>query len=191
VSQLALYNQFNLRAPLKVSDDHAIQVAELAEDGIYFAQHDILTMLPNTSPTGDQLLKLYEELVENVKREHNYLYADIARIHEDDVHGVVLRSQYISEHTHNEDEARFFIEGAVLVYIHVQEKIHILQCGAGDLLIIPKKVKHWMDIGPQPHFTAIRWYNTRGGLQTEFTGSYVAESTPRWETIYNDSNSKR
>lgn len=191
MSHLALFNQFNLQSPYKVSDDFSVQVAELAEDGVYFSKREVLSTLPNSKLGRDQLIKLYQELVDDIKRDHNYLYADIAQLSKNDPHSVVARSQYISEHTHSEDEARFFIEGAVLVYIHVNQKIHILQCGPGDLLIIPKRVKHWMDIGPEPSFTSIRWYNTKGGLQTEFTGSYVAESTPRWETIYNDSRTKR
>ncbi len=186
MSHLALFNQFNLQSPYKVSDDFAVQVAELAEDGVYFSKREVLATLPNSKLARDQIIKLYQGLVDEIKRDHNYLYADIAQLRKNDPYSVVARSQYISEHTHSEDEARFFIDGAVLVYIHINEKIHILQCGAGDLLIIPKCVKHWMDIGPEPNFTSIRWYNTKGGLHTEFTGSYVAESTPRWEAIYTD-----
>lgn len=182
---LAQYSRFNTSAPLSASDDFSEQGAALAEQGIHFSKREVLTMLPNLSPSKDQILKLYESLVTEIKRNYNYLYADLARITEKDAHGVVMRSQYISEHTHSEDEARFFIEGKVLVYIHVNEQIHIVKCGPGDLIIIPKRVKHWMDIGPSPNFTAIRWYSTSQGLATEFTGSCVAESIPRWETIIN------
>ena len=186
VSHLALYSQFNLRSPYKESDDFEFQTSELAEGGVFFSRREVLNLLPNTKPSSDQILKLYESLVTEIKQEYNYLYADVARLSKEDVHGIVMRSQHISEHTHSEDEARFFIEGRVLVYINVNEKIHILQCGPGDLLIIPKCVKHWMDIGPEPNFAAIRWYNTRAGLFNEFTGSCVAESTPRWESIFNE-----
>jgi 1,2-dihydroxy-3-keto-5-methylthiopentene dioxygenase len=191
VSQLALYSQFNLQSPYKVSDDLSTLVAELAQDGIYFSQIPLLTMLPKAQLSGDQILQLYQPLVDEIKREHNYLYADVARLSEDDPFAFAVRSQYISEHTHKEDEARFFIEGAVLVYIHVNEKIHILECGPGDFLIIPKSVKHWMDIGPSPSFTSLRWYSTKDGLKNYFTGSCVAESTPRWETIYDEAHFKR
>ena len=192
MSQLALYSQFNLQRPYKVSDDLSTLTAELADDGIFFSQVPLLTTLPNAQLGQDQLLKLYQSLVDDIKREYNYLYADVAQLcNEKDPFAVSMRAQYISEHIHTEDEARFFIDGRVLVYIHVNEKIHILQCGPGDLVIIPKSVKHWMDIGPKPCFTSIRWYSTKEGLKNEFTGSCVAESIPRWETILEKEHFKR
>lgn len=187
MSHLAQYSKFNLRTPFNETGEFSVQSAELAKDGIFFSKREVLNTLPNSKLGKDQILKLYEDLVTEIKREYNYLYADVASLTQGDAHSVVVRSQYISEHTHCEDEARFFIEGAVLVYIHVNDKVHILQCGPGDLLIIPKRVKHWMDIGPNPNFTSIRWYSTKAGLFTEFTGSCVAESTPRWESIFNES----
>jgi 1,2-dihydroxy-3-keto-5-methylthiopentene dioxygenase len=173
------------------SDDYSFQSTELAKDGIVLSKRPVLKMLPNSKPGKEQLLTLYRDLVNEIKRDYNYLYADVTQLTNDDPLSVVMRSQFISEHTHDEDETRFFIEGEVLVYIHVNEKVHILQCGAGDLLIIPRKVKHWMDIGPMPSFTAIRWYSTPEGLERDFTGSCVAESTPRWESIFSELNLDR
>ncbi len=184
MSQLALYSQFNLQTPYKVSSDFESQSAKLAEGGIVFEQIPLMATLPKAQLGKDQLLKVYEQLVDDVKRQHNFLYADVARFERGNSLSITLRGKYLSEHTHTEHEARFLIEGRVLIYIHVNEQVHILECGPGDFILIPKAVKHWMDIGPDPAFTSIRWFNSPQGLENCFTGSFVAESTPRWETIY-------
>jgi 1,2-dihydroxy-3-keto-5-methylthiopentene dioxygenase len=191
VSQLALYSQFNLMKPYQVSDDFETLESQLAGDGIHFSRLPLFAVLPNANFSSDQVLSLYASQIEEIKQEYNYLHADIASVQPSDPFSMAIRGRYLSEHKHREDEVRLFLDGEVLVYIHVNERIHILQCGKGDFIIIPKGIKHWMDIGPNPKFTSIRWFNSKAGLVNEFTGSYVAESTPRWETVHSESHFKR
>lgn len=186
MSQLALYSQFNLQTPYRVEKEFDTQSKELAGDGIILSKWPVLNTLPNALLEKAQVLRLYNDLVNEIKQQHNFLYADVACLHSSCALSLSMRGQYLSEHTHCEDEARFFIDGKVLVYVHCNERIHIIECGKGDFLLIPRAVKHWMDIGPSPNFTSIRWYNSKQGLSNSFTGSYVAESTPRWETIYGE-----
>lgn len=186
MSKLAYYTQFNLQKPYRVSDDVMSCTETLAEYGIRFEQWTHLSMLPGLTINDDEVMSFYLEPIERVKREFGYAYVDIATMKPDDAFSISVRGRYLSEHTHDEDEVRFFLSGNVLVYIHVNQKIHILECTRGDFIVIPKGIKHWMDIGPKPDFSVIRWFNSKSAFKNQFTESYVAESTPRWETIYGE-----
>jgi len=193
VSQLAQVSQFNLQKPYNVSNDFKTLACQLAEDGIRFEQWGTPSDLSSSSSSLNDAdtLSLYESEIERIKKEYGKESTDLVSVKGGDAFSISIRDRYLSEHCHSDDEIRFFLEGSVLIYIHINERVHILQCGKGDFIVIPKGVKHWLDIGPKPEFTAIRWYNSIESLENLFTGSIVAESSPRWETIYEESHFKR
>lgn len=170
-----------MRKPYLVSSDVSDVAGHLAEDGVRFSHraiHNSIDGLDNLA-----IEALFRDDIECVKSEMGYAKADCVTLRPADFAAISIRDQFLSEHTHSEDEVRWFLHGKALFYIHVNARIHILQCGPGDFIAIPKGVKHWFDMGPEPDYRCIRWYNTEAGLDTHFTGSYVAESTPRWETV--------
>lgn len=187
MSKLAFYTQFNLQKPYKVSDDVTEFSEELSEAGVHFEQWKTFSHLPNAPILEEDVFKIYREDIDRVKGLYGYTQVDLATMKPDDAFSISVRGRYLSEHTHEEDEVRFFISGKVLVYLHINHKIHILECTKGDFLIIPAGIEHWMDIGPKPNFTVIRWFNSKKAFVNQFTEGYVAEATPRWETIYNES----
>jgi 1,2-dihydroxy-3-keto-5-methylthiopentene dioxygenase len=186
MSKLAFYTQFNLQQPYRISDDALICTETLAQFGIRFEQWRNLSVLPGLSMQDEDIISLYSDQVERVKSELGYTCVDIATMKPDDAFSISLRGRYLSEHTHDEDEVRFFLSGNVLVYLHINQKIHILECTRGDFIVIPAGIKHWMDIGPKPEFSVIRWFNSKNAFKNHFTEGYVAEATPRWETIYSE-----
>lgn len=191
MSQLAQFSQFNLQKPYNVSDDFKTLSRQLAEDGIRFEQWALPSGLSKSTLKDAEILSHCKTQIDRIKKQYAIEFADLATVKGGDAFSISIRDRYLSEHCHDEDEIRFFLEGSVLIYIHINERIHILQCGQGDFIVIPKGVKHWLDIGPSPEFTSIRWYNNIDALENLFTGSIVAESSPRWETIYEESHFKR
>jgi len=184
VSQLAEYSEFNLMKPHKVSSAENLIAFQLAEDGIKIEKLKADLMLSYENFTDQQILDHLADKIALVKREGNYQHVDIAKADNKSTHSIFVRGKYLSEHTHSEDEVRLYLEGSVLMYFHINQRVHILHCEKGDFVIIPKGIKHWLDVGPEPSFTCLRWFNTQEGLVTRFSGSTVAESTARWETIF-------
>ncbi len=175
-----------MRKPYLISTDIEDVAGHLAADGIRFEQWQLRSHENCQFDSEQDMLKRYEKEVAQVKDEFACSIADLVCIGGDDPHMVLLRDKFLSEHTHSEDEVRFFLRGTGLYYVHAKERIHIVQCGAGDFICIPKGVKHWFDMGPNPDYCCLRWYNSKEGLTNQFTGSYVAESTPRWESVIGD-----
>ena len=51
----------------------------------------------------------------------------------------------------------------------------------GDLIGVPDSTTHWFDMGPEPHFIAIRFFTEPDGWVGHFTGSDLAQRFPRFE----------
>ncbi len=190
MSKLALYTPFNLQKPFRESDDALYCTETLAEYGIRFEQWKTVSVMPGINFSDEAIMNVYAAQIEQVKRELGYSVVDISRMTPNDKFAITIRGRYLSEHTHEEDEVRFFLSGRALLYIHVDQRIHIIECTKGDFFIIPKGIKHWMDIGPKPDFIVMRWFNSQQAFTNHFTDDFVAEATPRWETIYCESRFK-
>lgn len=188
MSKLAFYTQFNLQKPYKVSEDACQFSGDLAEVGVRIEKWPTLAHLPSAPILEEDILKIYAKEISRVKSEYSYTQVDLATMKPNDAFAISVRGRYLSEHTHEEDEVRFFLAGKVLIYLNINQKIHILECSRGDFVIIPAGVKHWMDIGPKPDFSVIRWFNSKKAFINNFTASFAAEATPRWETIYSEAH---
>ncbi len=93
----------------------------------------------------------------------------------------MLRAKFLAEHIHDDDEVRFFVEGAGLFYIRHEGAVHALECTRGDLIVLPAGTLHWFDTGAQPSFTVIRLFTTPEGWVARFTGDNIAEAIPLYE----------
>lgn len=191
VSKLAFYTQFNLQKPYKVSEDISDFSEDLLEVGVRIEQWNTISHHPSAPLREEDIFKIYSNEIARIKGEYGYHQADYSTMKPDDAFAISVRGRYLSEHIHEEDEVRFFLSGRVLIYLHINQKIHILECCKGDFVLIPVGVKHWMDIGPSPDFSVIRWFNTKKAFINQFTQGLVAEATPRWETIYAQDHFKR
>ena len=90
-----------------------------------------------------------------------------------------LRGKFLSEHTHAEDEVRFFVEGQGLFSLHIDQEVLVTLCERGDLISVPAGTRHWFDMGPTPSFCALRFFNNSAGWVATFTGDSIAERFPR------------
>ena len=174
-----------MRKPYLVSSDVDDVAGYLAEDGVRFEQWQLRSQseVEDQLCRDDEILNRYHAEIEALKIEQGYNFVDVVSVKKTDNFVSARRNHFLSEHVHTEDEVRLFLGGTVLIYLHINARIHILQCERGDFLTIPKGVKHWLDMGPTPEYRCIRWFNTKEGFKNQLTGSCVAESAPRWESI--------
>jgi 1,2-dihydroxy-3-keto-5-methylthiopentene dioxygenase len=176
MSRLFLYHASN-------PNRRKLFVEQLSCEGVRLEKWSLKVMDNVAWISGRSVLAAYQQKVDEVKEALGYRCADFVTIDSEKNSAVSLRDKYLSEHVHSEHEVRFFISGSALLFLHVNSQIHTLHCLPGDFLIIPKGMKHWLDMGPKPKYQCIRWYDSSENLANELTGSYIAESTPRWEAI--------
>jgi 1,2-dihydroxy-3-keto-5-methylthiopentene dioxygenase len=90
-----------------------------------------------------------------------------------------MRTKFLSEHTHSEDEVRFFVEGSGLFSLHIGGSVYLVTCERGDLLSVPAGTRHWFDMGDSPRFAAIRLFLDPSGWVAKYTGDAIADRFPK------------
>lgn len=127
------------------------------------------------------VMKAYAADIDRLKTENGYQSVDVIRLSSDHPKKNELRNKFLSEHTHSEDEVRFFVEGAGIFYLRVNGKVYMTLCERGDLISVPTGVKHWFDMSENPHLTCIRLFTTPEGWVADFTGDKIADKFPKFE----------
>ena len=164
------------RAELITSDAERIQ-GELASRGIRFQRWPARAALP-AGAGPEQILAAYSSEIARVQAGGTYPTVDAIRLAPDHPDREALRQKFLAEHTHSEDEVRFFVEGRGLFCLHIGEEVLQLICEAGDWIAVPAGTRHWFDMGPEPSFCALRFFNNPDGWVAQFTGDPIAEGYP-------------
>ena len=139
---------------------------------------------------GDQqaILDRYSDDIARVVQAEGYVLVDVTQLHRTEDPGweelkTTARTKFLSEHTHEDDEVRFFVSGSGIFYLHVQGKVYAVLCEAGDMLSVPANTTHWFDMGTEPDFTAVRFFHDEDGWVGNFTGNPLAERIPSYDEI--------
>lgn len=150
--------------------EDADRIAALAESiGGRYERWTASADLPAGAGPGE-ILAAYAADIERLKRERGYTAADVVRLTPDAPNRAELRAKFLGEHTHSDDEVRFFVEGRGDFFLHVDDKVIKLVCERGDLLSVPAGLRHWFDTRENPDFTAIRVFTDPAGWVANFTG---------------------
>lgn len=131
--------------------------------------------------TSDEILNAYKPELDRLKSERGYTNADVIHVRPGNPNWPALRQKFLSEHTHDEDEVRFFVEGSGAFYLHVGDKVYQVVGTADDLLSVPQGTKHWFDGGSDGNFTVIRLFNDPKGWVAHYTGDTIADGVPNFE----------
>ena len=129
----------------------------------------------------DSVLEAFAPEVAKLQLENGYQAVDVMRVAPDHPDRVALRTKFLSEHRHSEDEVRFFVEGEGLFTLRLDDRVYAVLCTAGDLISVPAGMRHWFDMGAAPGFTVIRLYVDPAGWVANYTGDTIADRFPRHE----------
>ncbi len=167
------------------TEDVAEIAAELSGHGISLQRW---ATVPLAGDAGqEEVLAAYAAEVAQVSAE--YPIVDVVRLVPDDgdpgwqALATAARTKFLDEHTHDEDEVRFFVEGAGCFYLHLGDKVYALVCTEGDLVSVPAGTTHWFDMGTRPRFCAIRFFQEADGWVAGFTGDPISKAMPTLEQL--------
>jgi 1,2-dihydroxy-3-keto-5-methylthiopentene dioxygenase len=179
MSRLTLYAEDNAQRPLLDTRDGAQIAAALAPIGVRFERWAASKELP-AEVDDAAVLEAYRGDIDRLKSECGYQSVDVLRCLPDNPNRSELRLKFLDEHTHDEDEVRFFVAGAGVFYLRAAGKVHMTLCERGDLIGVPAGTRHWFDMGPAPCFTAIRLFTTPAGWVAKFTGEPISRQFPSY-----------
>ena len=154
MSRLTLYREddpANAEADLQDGADIA---AALADVGVRFERWPLEAPLARDASDED-VLAAYAVDIARLSEAGGYRSVDVIRLASDHPERAAMRSKFLSEHRHDEDEVRFFVEGAGLFCLReARPRPPRTLCEAGDLLWVPARRSATGSIpGRTPHFT--------------------------------------
>lgn len=178
-TRLRIYDERAPEAPRLVSEDPAEIARELGARGVRFERWGTRPEVrPGDAP--DRVIAAYRPEIDRLMVEQGYQAVDVVSLDADHPQKEELRRKFLDEHTHAEDEVRFFVAGSGLFTLHLAPEVCEVLCTAGDLIGVPAGTRHWFDMGPRPHFVAIRLFTNPAGWVAQFTGSDIASRFPRY-----------
>ncbi|WP_075183486.1 acireductone dioxygenase [Pantoea sp. 1.19] len=178
MSALTIFSDTDATVPtFHATDPEAIR-AQLNAKGVRFERWQADRDL-GEDPQPEAVLRAYQHAIDRLVAEQGYQSWDVISMRADHPQKTALRSKFLSEHTHGEDEVRFFVEGAGLFCLHLDGHVWQILCEKNDLISVPAGTPHWFDMGSQPHFTAIRIFDNPEGWVARFTGDSIADAYPR------------
>ena len=169
-------------APLLRSSDATVIARELGARGVRFERWAAPAAL---AADADQaaILAAYAAEIARVQSEGSYRTVDAIRLGPDHPDRQALRAKFLSEHTHAEDEVRFFVEGRGLFCLHIADEVLQVVCEQGDWIGVPAGTRNWFDTGARPSFCALRFFDNSDGWVASFTGDPIASRFPLLEEV--------
>jgi len=178
MSRLRIYTDKDAGLALMESSEHSVIARELGARGVRFERWPTHSLPQGVAP--EAVLEAYRPELERLRREGGYQSHDVISVRPDHPERETLRQKFLNEHTHSEDEVRFFVAGSGLFSLHLGDRVYEVLCEQGDLIGVPEGTPHWFDMGPRPSFTAIRLFTNPDGWVANFTGADISSRFPRY-----------
>jgi len=177
MSRLTVYQDDAPDTAVLRTEDVATITHELNAIGVRFERWDSPVVL---SPDDDAetILAAYRPYLDGLMGTSGAGSADVLKLTPDNPAAPTLRAKFINEHSHTEDEVRFFVHGSGNFILHLDGRIYDAHCTAGDLISVPADIRHWFDAGERPFFTALRIFTDTSGWVPHFTGDDISTRFP-------------
>jgi len=144
---------------------------------VYFDQWSCSVVFDD-SATQNEILAAYASDLKPFMDRGGYLTADVISIHKLTENYPAIRAKFLAEHTHSEDEIRFFVDGQGHFWFNIEgSPVFNVLCEKGDLISVPAGTKHWFDAGAEdPFVKTIRIFMDETGWIPEYTQSGIEKN---------------
>jgi 1,2-dihydroxy-3-keto-5-methylthiopentene dioxygenase len=180
MSELRIYDETRPTQAEKVLTRFEDIRDALAAIGVEFERWEASQQL-DAQASQDEVIEAYRESTDRLMKKYGFQSVDVISLTASHPQKQAMREKFLSEHTHDDFETRFFVEGEGLFNIRKNGKVYATLCRRGDLLNLPANTTHWFDLGPEPQLKAIRLFTTPEGWVATFTGDKIADRFPKLE----------
>lgn len=179
MTSLTIYADDKSGSPETITDYQAI-ADSLSGIGVQLERWQADKPLP-ADADQDTVIAAYQDSVDKLNAQYGFKSLDVVSLRPDNPKKDEMRGKFLAEHIHRDFEIRFFVDGRGLFYLHVDGKVYMILCEAGDLISVPANTTHWFDMGANPNFKCIRFFTTEDGWVGDFTGSDIATTFPDFD----------
>src|SRR6185312_718561 len=136
MSQLRIFDEAQPQAALAEYRDHAAIARELGKVGVRFERWEANQPI-EPGASQDEVIAAYRADIDRLMADKGYQSVDVISLTPDHPDRATLRQKFLSEHTHSEDEVRFFVAGSGQFTLHIDGKVYDILCEQGDLIGVP------------------------------------------------------
>jgi 1,2-dihydroxy-3-keto-5-methylthiopentene dioxygenase len=154
-------------------------VRELAAIGIPMERWPVKPLPEHADQAGT--LAVYAPEIDRLNQAHGFVAIDVIHLEPSAPNKTEMRQKFLAEHTHDDDEVRYFLDGSGAFYVRNDALVYQIICTRGDLISVPRGTKHWFDTGAEPAFRVIRFFTNPKGWIGNFTGDDIATRVPLYE----------
>ncbi|MCU0889999.1 MAG: acireductone dioxygenase, partial [Rubritepida sp.] len=134
MSRLTVWDADTKAELLRTENPEEIATA-LKAVGVRFERWPVAELPPGAAP--EAVLAAYRPRLDAFLAETKAGTADVIQLTPDHPMKDALRDKFLKEHTHTEDEVRFFHEGAGNFVLHLNGRVYDAHCTQGDLISVP------------------------------------------------------
>jgi 1,2-dihydroxy-3-keto-5-methylthiopentene dioxygenase len=128
----------------------------------------------STDASAEEILAAYATEINKLKKSGGYLTADVIDVKPEMPGLDEMLAKFSREHSHDDDEVRFIIEGRGLFHIHPSHgPVVAIEVEAGDLIRVPSGTLHWFNLCQDRRIRAIRLFKDPAGWTPRYTESGV------------------
>lgn len=182
MTTLSIFDEDKPQRATEVLGDEAAIRERLAAIDIGFERWEAARELDGHA-SQDEVIEAYREPIDRLMKRFGFKSVDVISMSADHPQKDAMRDKFLHEHTHDDFEVRFFVEGEGVFYIRRDGRVYAVHCERGDLLSVPAGTTHWFDMGPEPQLKAIRLFTQPEGWVATFTGDRIADRFPRLDEL--------
>lgn len=165
---------FHPKTNTEITDLNQIN-STLEKYNVFVTKWDASKTLTNES-TQDEILEAYSHELKPFMEKNGFVTADVINVNPETPNIMAIREKFMKEHTHSEDEIRFFVDGEGKFWFHFDDgEVYCVTCSRGDFMSVPKNYKHWFDLHPKFFVKAIRIFSNTEGWTPLYTNSQIDE----------------
>lgn len=129
---------------------------------------------PNANAPSDDVLSVYAVEIDRLRAAGGYVTADVIDVSPETPGLDEMLAKFNREHTHDDDEVRFILEGRGVFHIHPENgPVFSIEVTPGDLIRVPSNTKHWFNLCSERRIRAIRLFKDPAGWTPRYTESLV------------------
>ncbi|VTN14951.1 Acireductone dioxygenase (Fe(2+)-requiring) [Raoultella terrigena] len=134
------------------------------------------------APAPETVIEAYQHAIDKLVAEKGYQSWDVISLRADNPQKEALRAKFLNEHTHGEDEVRFFVEGAGLFCLHIGNEVFQVLCEKNDLISVPPTRRTGLIWARNRNFTAIRIFDNPEAGWRSLPGMILPTPTRGWRS---------
>jgi len=145
--------------------------------GIWYECWDVAGRI-GPDATNEDILAAYAPEIERLKAAGGYQAADVIDVGPETPNLDAMLAKFSEEHTHDDDEVRFIVEGRGIFHINPgdQGPVFSIETEAGDLINVPAGCRHWFDLCEEKRIRAIRLFVDPSGWTPHYTQSGIDQN---------------